>query len=123
MPYVDHERVDRPENIWARAGVEGDDYFDRYRAWWMRVYQAEVSKRRVLPHVQMRLFQRFFGPQTTTVTFTHRNRVWHQPDEGWTLYVDRRGPAFHVRRGMTAGEAWDAFEKFRLRFETRTKDP
>lgn len=112
---MDHDAVDRPENIWSRAG---DPRTQQSYDWWIRVYYAESHRRKVGPRTHYRFFQDILGRQTTTVTFTHRNWVWARPDEGWVLYVDRRGPAFHVaRRGMHADEAWAAFERFRERVE------
>lgn len=106
---VDHELLDRPENCWQTG-----DYIERCYHWWTHTYYPEAYKRGVVdtyPH--NRLWQRILGPQDTTVVFRHRNWVWHRPEEGWTLYVDRRGPAFHVRFGMSAEEAWEAFTRFR----------
>lgn len=110
---MNHEAVTPPDNIWARD-PGGDSYSNRFREWWLRTYYGETDRRRVPGHLHMRFFQHILGKQTTTVTFVHRNRVWDDPEAGWTLYVDRRGPAFHVRTGMTSAEAWNAFEKFRV---------
>jgi hypothetical protein len=117
---VDHESVVKPEVIWARD-PHGGAYLDPFTEWWLRSYYREADRRRVPGHLHMRFFQHLLGPQTTTVTFVHRNRVWHEPEEGWTLYVDRRGPAFHVRLGMTSQDAWDAFKRFRDRVDARIK--
>ena len=112
MSYVNHETVTPPDNIWARD-PHGDSYADRFREWWLRTYYREADRRGVPGHLHMRLFQRIFGKQATTITFVHRNRVWDDPEAGWTLYVDRRGPTFHVQNKMNSQDAWDAFVKFR----------
>ena len=109
---MNHDAVTCPLTIWT-----GDPKSDLYLKWWIVKYSGEACRRRVTPHLHARFFQRILGRQTTTITFVHRNRVWHNPDEGWTLYVDRRGPDFHVRTGMSAQEAWDAFVKFQDRVD------
>lgn len=53
------------------------------------------------------------GQQDRTVVLRHRCWVWERPRQHWALYVDKRGPAFHVKRGCTPDQAREAFSKFR----------
>lgn len=118
---IDHEAVERPENIWA-VYEGGATYHRWFIEWWACTYYRRAHDLGVRPGKHMRHFQRILGRQTTTVVFVCRNWVWDRPDEGWTLYVDRRGPAFGVRRGMTGAEAWEAFRKFKARVERWTHE-
>lgn len=109
-----HEQVDRPENIWANS-ENFHEHWTRFHEWWQsyyrRAHEFEPGKRSV------DLFKLILGSQTTTVTFRHRNWVWVNIEEGWTLYVSKRGPAFHVNCTMTPQEAADAFAKFTARVD------
>lgn len=118
---IDHEAVERPENIWARD-PRWSTYHRWFIEWWTGTYYVRTHALGVNPRKHMRHMQRVLGRQTTTVTFFHRNWVWDRPDEGWTLYVDRRGPALCVRQGMTGEEAWEAFRKFKARVERWTHE-
>ena len=108
----DHSSVDRPENIWSHDPAGFHDYWDAFHEWWMNWYRKRWEAGDKRP--SYRYFQDLLGRQTSTVVLRHRCRFWHRPKEGWTLYVDKRGPAFHVRVGMTPQEAWDAFQKFKV---------
>ena len=111
---LDHDKVDRPENVWA--GDDGGLYLKGYWDWWKSYYQRAHALN-VGPRLHAKFFKTVLGRQTTTVLFRHRNWVWACPEEGWILYVDRRGPAFHVHQGVDANHAWVAFGKFRDRVD------
>ena len=115
---LNHDAVTSPENIWARD-PHGDSYSDRYRTWWLHTYYGEANQRGL---GSKDLIRRIFGRQTMTVTFMYRNWVWHDPDAGWTLYVDLRGASFYVQNKMNAQDAWDAFVKFRDQVDTWLKE-
>lgn len=107
---IPHDGVDCPENIWANS-EQFHHYWDRYSKWWQSYYRRAHGEG--LGTRSVKAFKAILGDQDTTVVFRHRNWVWHNEEEGWTLYVNKRGPAFHVHRGMTSEEAWEAFMKFR----------
>lgn len=113
MSSIPHDNVDRIENI-----LQSHRNWEEFHAWMLNLYrrmQEWDTKDRRDPVVTrtIRFFKHVLGRQDICVVFRHRNWVWHRPNEGWTLYVDRRGPVLHVRLGMTQDEAWEAFEKFR----------
>jgi hypothetical protein len=116
-PLIDHSKVDRPENIWGES-PDYPRYGNPFYKWWTDLYRGRWERGDKRPSYEF--FQSILGFQNTTVMFTYRCRVWHRPDEGWTLYVDKRGPHFHVRAGMTPEEAWEAFEKFKSHFRTKS---
>jgi len=119
MKVVDHDNVKRPENLWALGTLP---YLADYYKWWREYYQ-KAHALGVGPRLHARFFQKILGPQTTTVVFVHRNWVWDQPDEKWTLYVDRRGPAFHVNKYLSAAECWEAFLRFRVKVDKYLANP
>jgi hypothetical protein len=106
----DHSSVDCPENIWANT-PDFHHYWDPYSQWWTDWLHNRWLAGDKRPSYKM--FQDILGRQTLTVVLRYRCRVWDRPEEGWTLYVDKRGPRLHVRQGMTPREAWDAFQKFK----------
>jgi len=115
---IDHHAVDQIINILGR--LDDRARYDEYANWWMSNYTrvsewdvAETSRKDLATTRSIRFYKAALGRQDTCVTFVHRCWVWHRPDAGWTLYADRRGPALHVRRGMTPEQAWDAFANFR----------
>lgn len=112
MP-IDHDALVRPEVTWSNHRL-----FE-FSKWWVTVYRDEVS-RRGLTNTQ--LFRHILGRQAETIMFRHRNWVWQNVDEGWVLYVHKRGPQICVATGMTADESWATFEKFRDRVDTWFKD-
>lgn len=101
---IDHEAWTRIENV-----VTGER-LQRVFNWWFELHHRlwKAGDRR--PSYQ--IFQDLLGQQQTTVVFLHRNRVWTCPEEGWTLYVDKRGPALHVPCSATEEQAWAAFLAF-----------
>ena len=103
---LEHELVDRMENILQRHPRWREWY-----EWWMGFHRQrwEAGDK----DSSVKFFKACFGRQSTTVVFRHRNWVWHRPTEGWTLYVDKRGPALCCHRDCTPEEAWAAFERFR----------
>jgi hypothetical protein len=107
--------VTRPENIWLRE-EKHKVLWMRHSRWWLELHQRlwEDGKKRA----NTVFFKKVFGRQDTTAVFRHRNWVWHRPKEGWTLYVDKRGPAFHVPMAASAEEAWDAWGRFKTAIET-----
>ena len=75
-------------------------------------WDVKTTGRKDLAHTRaIRFYKEVFGRQDTCVVFRHRSWVWHRPNAGWTLYVDRRGPALHVSTASTE-KAWAAFQDF-----------
>lgn len=109
------EGITRPENIWSHA--RRDDLDDQFHRWWSKVFYRNCDLHRVKGHLHPRLFQRVLGRQDTTVIYRHRCYVWERPDEGWFLYVDRRGPQLCVRGDAGVEDAWNAFQAFRTRVD------
>lgn len=107
---INHEEWDRPTNIWRE---EIQPFID----WWSDVYYEEAYKRKIPPRQHKKFFQKILGKQTTVVQFRYRCWMWHRQEEGWALYVDKRGPAFHVRSGVSPDEAWQAFLSFKAEVE------
>lgn len=106
---IRHDEWDRPENIWGNS-EDFHRYWYLYVEWWRSYYQRAHDRGMGTKSVAM--FKAILGRQDTTVMFRHLCWVWSRPDEGWTLYVDKRGPAFHVPQGSTPEEASEAFRKF-----------
>jgi hypothetical protein len=118
---IDHEAQDQIINI---LGNGNRLRFKEYVDWWSdnfgRVFDwdVETTGRKDQSHTRsVRFYKEALGRQDTCVTFAHRNYVWTRPEAGWTLYVDRRGPALHVLGRMTPAEAWEAFTDFRSRID------
>jgi hypothetical protein len=109
---IDHNDWDRPENIWS-ADRSCGTYYGGFTSWWVG-FHRDVW-RLFGCNADVAFFKRLLGPQTTTATFSHRNWIWHRPDEDWLLYVSRRGPVLEVHRDLDADGAWRAFERFRDR--------
>lgn len=117
---IDHYAVDQISNILQRDRAHWQEYIDWTMDNFSRVFEWDVAQtgRRDLAHTRaIRFYKVALGRQDTCATFRHRCWIWHRPEPGWTLYVDRRGPALHVRRGMTPQEAWTAFEDFRRQID------
>lgn len=112
MSSIRNEDWDRPENIWSGNGNFGA-YLAGFLAWWTDFHRLAWEQTGGASSVEV--FKEILGPQTATVVLRHRNWVWVRPEEGWALYVSKRGPAFHVRTSATPDEAWKAFEHFKNR--------
>jgi hypothetical protein len=113
---IDHNNVDQITNVLQTDRARWQEYLDWMLANFSRVFEWDVvqtGRRDATRTRSIRFYRAALGRQDTCIVFRHRNWVWHRPDAGWTLYVDRRGPALHVRRGMSPSEAWDAFVDFR----------
>ena len=108
---LDHDQITRPENIWAQGSKLEDPYRD-FARWWLKLSVRLWEDGRRKPNTVF--FKKVFGRQDQVIMFRHRNWVWHRPEAGWTLYVDKRGPAFHVALGSTETEAWAAWEDFKV---------
>jgi len=106
---IDHESLTRIENV-----LRGE-HLVHTLTWWTDWHYRVWTSGDHRP--SYKIFQDVLGRQQTTVTFRHRNRVWQNLAEGWTLYVDKRGPALHVPNTATEEQAWAAFEAFRARLE------
>ncbi|MDB4278267.1 hypothetical protein N9917_01555 [Deltaproteobacteria bacterium] len=118
---IDHEAQDQIINI---LGNGNRLRFKEYADWWTenfsRVFEWDVEttgRKDMATTRAVRFYKEALGKQDCCVTFSHRNWVWTNPKAGWTLYCDRRGPALHVRRGMSPSEAWEAFTDFRGRID------
>ena len=103
---------DRPENIWS-ADRNSGTYIGGFLAWWSNFHRDVWEQVGAVSGVA--LWKEILGPQTATVVLRNRNWVWVRPEEGWALYVSKRGPAFHVRHDATPDEAWKSFEHFKNR--------
>ena len=116
---IPHDQLTRIENkmsLWARmAYVKWClDFFERQYRWDVKV----TGRKDAIRTRSIRFFKAVLGRQDTTITFRYRNWVWHRPNEGWTLYVDRRGMALQVPLMATPEQAWEAFQKFRSHINT-----
>ena len=109
MLMIDHDNLDRIENTLIVNRAQ----FEAYTQWWLRLMRHLKCRESM-----SQFFRRVLGKQDHTETFVHRNRIWYRPAVGWTLYVDKRGPALHCVRGATYQQAVDAFERFRTQVET-----
>jgi len=114
MSSIRNEDWDRPENIWSPDGNAGA-YLGGFTSWWVNFHRKVWEQEGVKTSVE--IFKGLLGPQTATVDLQYRNWVWVRPENGWCLYVDKRGPAFHVRKDATPDEAWVSFERFKNRIE------
>ena len=107
---IDHNAQVRVANVIHDRAVE-------YGAWYHRMYKA-IRKAHPYPVERyIRFFKDKLGRQDTCVVFRHRNWVWTDPEAGWTLYVDKRGPALHVHRDLTPDKAWEAICAFADRID------
>lgn len=113
---IDHAKQVRAVNALAcphhaRAkpcSICGDSRGSEYGAWHRRMYDA-IHKAHPYPvQSSIRFFKDKLGRQNTCVVFRHRNWVWTDPEAGWTLYADVRGPALHVHQDLTPEKAWEA---------------
>jgi len=113
---VPHETLTPISNILQRGdSVLLGEYSDWARENSTRVFDWDVrttGHRDRATSRAIRFYKTALGRQDICVVFRHRNWVWHRPDEGWTIYVDRRGPSLHVAQGATPEEAYDAFKRF-----------
>ena len=97
---------DRPENIWTMR-----DTLEMYQ-WWNDFYkEVHTHMPSVLRSVDR--VKQILGEHDRVVVLRHRCWVWERPRQRWCLYVDKRGPAFHVKRGCTPEQAREAFSKFK----------
>jgi len=103
-----------PVSMWINEGSkESDNFFNEYSKWWMTFYKT-IHDRKVKSKDVIRAA---LGESNYTVTYSHRNDVWRMNEEGWVLFVDVRGPAFHVTKHMTCEEAFAAFQRFAKRID------
>ena len=109
---IPHDKLQVLSNILMESTYHSDAYLN----WWTGTHHAAfiwalgaTGKRQP---ASVLFYKEALGRQDTTIVFLYRCYVWHRPEEGWTLYVDKRGPKLHVTRGMSLTEAWEAFQRF-----------
>ena len=92
-----------------------------FRDWMRTVFYGGARKHGYKAGQSAKYVKAVLGPQDTTIIFRHRNWVWCRPEEGWMLYVDKRGPALHTWNTFSIAKIPAVIKAFENTFEAGLK--